>query len=484
VRWIGDGLARRKSMEPFIKDEVEYYQHQTEGIRTLARKKSFILGDDMGLGKSLQALTIFAIDIVQGRGHTALVVCPLSLKDNWLDEVEKYTGGITAMKLHGTPKKRQEQLETFRDLLGPKILVVNYQQVVSHLDFLNSLRFHVAIFDEAHTMKNPKAKLTKACLNLYSTRSMMLTGTPLLNRVNEVWALLYRIDPKRYKSYWNFTHRFCVYGGFGGHEIIGTKNEAELKHVLADIMVRRLKKDVLDLPEVQVIERKVRLLPEQRKLYDQAENEMMLELEGGDISELENALTKMLRLKQICGTTLPFTGEDHSAKLDMVVEEHTEIINDGYHVVVFTQFRDVQRALVARFEAEGVKCYSITGDTPAHLRSSVVKEWEADQPSAIICMLQVAGVGLNMVKAQHCALVDKLYVPGLNQQAIDRLHRIGASTTESIQVRDYYCVGTVESRVNQILKIKKKLGEDIIESAAETEDFRKKLIEAAMARGE
>jgi len=471
-------------MAPYIKDEVEYYKHQTEGIRKLARLKSFILGDDMGLGKSLQALTIFAIDVVQSRGDTALVVCPLSLKDNWLDEVEKYTGAIAAMKLHGTPKKRVEQLETFRDIQGPKILVVNYQQVVSHIDFLNSLRFHVAIFDEAHTMKNPKAKLTKACLNLHSTRSMMLTGTPLLNRVNELWSLLYRIDPKRFKSYWNFTHRFCVFGGFGGHEIIGTKNEAELKHVLAEVMVRRLKKDVLDLPEVQIIERKVRLLPEQRKLYDQAESEMMLELEGGDISELENALTKMLRLKQICGTTLPFTGEDHSAKLDMAVEENTELVDAGNHVVIFTQFRDVQRACVNRLKENGVTCYSITGDTPPYSRSETVKQWASDKPSALVCMLQVAGVGLNMTKAKHCTLLDKLYVPGLNQQAIDRLHRIGASTTQSIQVFDYYCIGTVESRVNQILRVKKKLGEDIIESAKDTEDFRKKLIEAAMARGE
>src|SRR6478609_5091802 len=114
VTWIGEGKSRRKSMLPWIKDETEYYEHQTEGVRKLARIQSFILGDDMGLGKSLQALTVFAIDIAQNRSgyrklpsESMLVVCPLSLKDNWLDEVDKFTGSITAMKLHGTPKKRQ-----------------------------------------------------------------------------------------------------------------------------------------------------------------------------------------------------------------------------------------------------------------------------------------------------------------------------------------------------------------------------------------
>lgn len=483
VRWIGEGSARRKSMLPWIKDEVIYYAHQTEGIRKLARMKSFILGDEMGLGKSLQALSVFAIDIELKRGDTALVVCPLSLKDNWLDEVEKYTGGIFAMKLNGTPAKRLEQIEFWKSVDQPKILVINYKQVVSHFDILNSIGFHLVIFDEAHTIKNPKAQVTKCCLKLRATRSFMLTGTPLLNRVNELWAPLNRIDPVKFKSFWNFTHRFCVYGGYGGHEIIGTKNEQELKNILAQVMVRRLKKDVLDLPSVQVIERRVRLLPEQRKLYDQVEKELMLEINGEE-SELDNALTKMLRLKQICGTTLPFTGEDKSSKLDMAVEENVELVDSGNHVVIFTQFRDVQAACAARLEDAGVKVYLLNGDVPGSDRVKVVKAWESDKPCAIVCMLQVAGVGLNMTKARHVTMLDKLYVPGLNQQAIDRLHRIGASTTQSIQVFDYYCIGTVESRVNQILKIKTQLGQDIIEGVQDSVDFRKKLIAAAMERGE
>ena len=121
--------AQRKSLEPYIKDDIQYYPHQVEGIRQLARRKSFLLADDMGLGKSLQALTVFAIDVHRGWASTCLVVAPVTLKGNWSDEIEKFTR-IQHMVLEGTPAKRNKQLLEFAELDGPKILVVNYEQVV------------------------------------------------------------------------------------------------------------------------------------------------------------------------------------------------------------------------------------------------------------------------------------------------------------------------------------------------------------------
>src|SRR5690606_9626370 len=115
--------------------------------------------------------------------------------------------------LDGTPKERREQLAEYRKATGPRILIVNYEQVVSHLTELKAIHFDTAIFDEAHYLKNPKAKRTEACLELYSRRSFLLTGTPMLNHVNELWALLHRIDPLQYPKYHRFVNRYCVYGG-------------------------------------------------------------------------------------------------------------------------------------------------------------------------------------------------------------------------------------------------------------------------------
>lgn len=470
--------AERKSMEPWVKDSTHYYPHQIEGIRLLARRTSFLLADDMGLGKSVQALTVFAIDVVRGWGDKALVVCPVTLKGNWADELEKFTG-FPFVLLEGTPKVRREQLQQFKSIEGPKVLIVNYEQVIAHEADLNRMKFDVAIFDEAHYLKNQKAKRTQACLRLNATRNFLLTGTPMLNHVNELWPLLHKIDPQEYPKYWHFVNRYAVFGGWKDKQIIGVKNEKELTERLQSVMLRRLKKDVLDLPEVQIIERRVDLLPEQRKLYDEIVNELQLTtVHDASPMDIENALTKFLRLKQICGTTLPFTGEDHSSKLNLATEDDLEIILNGNKIVVFTQFRDMQTAYVKRMEAQGVKVFQLHGDVKKPDRQPIVTEWtQYNGPAVICCMLQVAREGLNLVAARHGSFLDELFVPGLNQQAIDRLHRIGSSKSQPVQIRKYICRNTIENRVQQILRTKKKLFGEIVESDP---DWKKKLVQAIM----
>ena len=468
----------RKSLEPYIKDDVQYYDHQIDGIRYLARRRSFILADEMGLGKSLQALTVFGIDVYRGWARTMLVVCPVTLKGNWADEVEKFTR-MPAVVLDGTPKQRNAQIEEWEAIEGPKILIVNYEQVVSHQSWMDRQNFDVIAFDEAHYLKNPKAKRTKACLSVASRRSFLLTGTPMLNHINELWALLHRADPAGYPNYWTFVKRYAVFGGYQDKQIVGVKNEKELTERLQSVMLRRLKKDVLTLPDVSYIERRVDLTPEQRKLYDGVVNEMKVErVDMDEPDDVENALTKLLRLKQICGTTLPFTGEDVSSKLDLAIEDALEILDNGHRIIVFTQFRDVLSAYSNRMKKHDVPVFQLHGDVPKPDRTNIVKEWASTkQPGVIVCMLQVAGVGLNMTASRHMQFIDKLFVPGLNKQAVDRAHRIGQSDTQPVQVFEYLCRNTIENRINQILRVKSKLFGEIVETDP---DWKRKLLKAVM----
>lgn len=470
--------THRKSLEPYVKDEVQYYPHQVDGIRELANRKSFLLADDMGLGKSLQALTVFAIDVVRGWAKSCLIVAPVTLKGNWSDEIEKFTR-FPCIVLEGTPVQRRKQLLEFQGITGPKILVVNYEQVVAHQAMLDTFTFDVAIFDEAHYLKNPTAKRTKACLSVYSRRSFMLTGTPMLNHVNELWSILHRIDPQGYPKYWQFVGRYAVFGGYKDKQIVGVKNEKELTERLQNVMLRRLKKDVLDLPEVQIIERRIDLTTEQQKLYSEVINELRLpRVDQAEPDDIENALTKFLRLKQICGTTFAFTGTDHSSKLELAVADDLELLENGEKVVVFTQFRDVQECYVKRLAGSGVPVWQLNGSVPQVDRQPTVKEWGlSKEAGVIVCMLQVAGVGLNMTAARHGSFLDKLFVPGLNKQAIDRLHRIGQDKSQPVQIREYICRNTIENRVNQILQVKSKLFGEIVESDP---DWKRKLYAAIM----
>jgi SNF2 family DNA or RNA helicase len=482
-------LASRKSLEPWLFDTVQYYGHQISGVRQLAKMQNFLLADDMGLGKSLQALTVATIDVIRGWAENVIVVCPATLKGNWADEIEKFTTFpylVLGEEVHGEkikklgPADRARQIQEFGKISGPKILVCNYEQLIPHVDDLNKLGFEICIYDEAHYIKNYKSKRTKAAMKLSGTRHFLLTGTPMLNHVNELWPLLHKIDPAGYPKYWSFIQRYAVFGGYKDKQIVGVKNEKELTERLHFVMVRRMKKDVLDLPEVQIIQRRVDLLPEQRKIYDSVIEEMTIQIaDMEEASEIENALTKFLRLKQICGTTLPFTGEDKSSKLDLAVEDALEILENGNKLVVFSQFRDVQEAFCRRLDklAPQYDIWEINGDVPTHERQPTVRKWgEHPGPAALVCGLQVAGIGLNMVAARHAFFLDKLFVPGLNQQAIDRLHRIGANTTQAVQIYEYICRNTIENRVEQILSTKKKLFGSIVDDS----DFKRKLVRALL----
>jgi SNF2 family DNA or RNA helicase len=506
-------LAHRKSLEPWLFDSIEYYPHQLDGVRRMLRQQSLILADDMGLGKTLQALTVYAADVIRSTpdvpwAKNAIVVCPAGLLGNWYDEIKNFTRfpvmicGIEYDD-HGrskklTPAARRKQLESFMEIEGlqaasgwtPKIMVVNYEMLVQHVNDFNEMEFSHRIADEAHLIKNYKAKRTKAWHALRAPRTFPMTGTPMLNKVDELWSLLHSVAPMEFPKYWSFVNRYAVFGGYQDKSIIGIKNEKELRERLSRWMVRRMKSEVLNLPEVQIIRHTVDLHAEQRRIYEQIKNELQVERANLDNpEEIENALTKFLRLKQVCGTTMTFNGKDISAKLDSVVEDVMQVSNNGHRCVVFTQFRDVLEQFAQRLDEQSpsTKIWELHGDVDKADRQGVVREWSGTNASGrnavgeivefgnvIVCMLQVAGVGLNMTAARHGFFIDKLFTPGMNQQAIDRMHRIGANETQPVQIHEYMCRGTIESRVEQILKTKSNL----IGMTVNEGSFKKKLIAA------
>ncbi len=466
--------ATRKSLH-YINDEVEYFQHQIEGVRWGAKHHNILIADEMGLGKTLEALTIVAVDFEKEWASRVCVVAPATLKGNWQEELDKFTT-FTYHVLDGTPNQRRQQLESF-DENGLQFLIINPEQIVAHLEELNALKFDIEIVDEAHIFKNPKAKRTKAWHKFRVPRHILVTGSPMLNHVNELWSLLHRLDPDRFSKYWAFVSRYCVFGGFRDKQIVGVKNEAELHRILTEYMLRRRKADVLDLPEKQIISIPVDLLPEQKKLYNEINDEMMLSLPGADASpmEINNALTKFLRLKQVCGTTAAFEGyADHSSKLDLVVSRIEELIDNGDRVVVWTQFRAVLACLEARLKGQ---CYSLHGDVPIPKRTKVVRDWSTDRPLPLLAMIQVAGVGLNMTAASKALKVDKLFVPKLNEQCDDRLHRIGTDTTQPVQIYELIARHTIEQRIETILRRKTRVFGVIVDES----DFKRKLVRAMMS---
>ncbi len=467
--------VKRKSV-PKIKDEVEYYQHQADGIRQMLTMTSCLLADDMGLGKCVQALTVAACALIQNDSRI-LIVTPASLKGNWEEEIQNFGRQFSCEILDGAPTKRSKQLAAF----SKDVLIVNYEQVVSHVATLNAMRFDMTIYDEAHYLKGRKSERTKACMRLTQPRHFLLTGSPLLNQVDDLWTLLHRIAPGDFPSYWTFINRYAVYGGYQDKQIVGVKNEKELRERVAKYMIRREKKDCLDLPGKQIIQVKLDMHAEQKKLYDQAADEMVI-ANPNDLAnpyEIENGLVKLLKLKQICGTTATIPGHaDYSSKLDRAVEMCQEFIGNGHAVVVFTQFREVLACMERRLDAVNIPHASLHGGVKISDRQAVVKSWEqaklANKPQVMLGMWQVMGVGMNLTAASTIIAIDKLFVPKLNEQGYDRCDRIGQ--TNVVQIYELIMRKSIEARIEQILKRKEGIFGAIV--AVDDSNWKRKLIEA------
>lgn len=452
---------------------ITFFEHQKVGIERMWNMNSFLLADDMGLGKSLQTLAVCAIHAhltkrMRGTDTAVLVVCPPSLKRNWFNETSRFTRFAPTI-LDGAPKKRVEQIDDFIAQPGHKVLICNYEQVSKHLTHLNSVGFAIAVADEAHYVKNPQSMRTQAFQRLDIRRKFMLTGTPMQKSVEDLWVLLDQVQPGQWGTFWGFCQRFAIYGGYEGKAIVGVKNEAQLTENLNRVMIRRLSKDVLGLPEVQFIRREVDLGAEQLKLYNRAVKDMILEREDGEDGEEEisTPMVRFLRLSQICTTTATVREDrrDYSAKFDAAMVDLEDLVDAGRKVVVFTKFRDALGAYHGRIAKAhpGVPVYELHGGVPIADRQSVVDSWSA-QPGAsvILCMIQVAGVGLNMTSSSDVQFLDKDVTPANNSQAVARVHRIGQGG--HVRVYEYHARGTIEARIDAILASKSKTADQVVEN--------------------
>lgn len=473
-------MAERKSLEPWLKDEIIFRGYQVDGVRFMMRRPHALQCDEMGLGKSLQAIANFAGDVKMGWGETLIVVAPVTLKANWANEFRKFTTipyivlgedvAPSGKRRKLTQSERDVQIVEFAAVLkGPRALIVNYEQVVMHLDILNAVGFHMAVFDEAHYLGNHESQRTVACLALKAKRKIPMTGTPVTKNVNNLWALLKMTHPGT-PGYFTFMNRHAVYGGFHKKEIVGLKRKEELHEVLGGLMIRRLQKDVLDLKEPNIIQRYVELTSEQRKLYDEVEREMQMTVDPNeDPEEYDNHLFKNLRLRQVCGTTFDFTGEDHSNKLSMAVNDTLELIENGHRLVVFSQFRGMIDRYLARLNAAdpSIPTWQLHGDIDPADRFDIVDKWGAsEKPGVVVCAIQVTAFGLNMVAGRHGMFLDKTVIPAVNRQAIARLNRLGQDETQSVTIIEYITEATVEERVEEICSLKDDRAEELIEEAA------------------
>ena len=431
------------------------------------------LADDMGLGKTAQVLALLVAErssrtadasAADAAGPT-LVVCPMSVVENWRREAERFAPGLAVHVHHGGDRLGAEDLATAA--AGADLVITTYGLVARDIEALSTIDWGRLVLDEAQNIKNSAARQAQAVRRIGAPRRIALTGTPVENRLAELWSIMEVLNPGLLGSANAFRQRFAVpIERYGDDEAAG-----RLRRATAPFILRRLKSDraiIADLPEKLEMTVYCSLTREQATLSQAVVDEMLERIASSEGIERRGLiLATMLRLKQVCnhpaqmladGSALP----GRSGKLQRVEEILEEVLAEGDRALVFTQFAAFGALLRTHLRDRfGREVLYLHGGTRKADRDAMVARFQGDGgPPILILSLKAGGTGLNLTAANHVIHVDRWWNPAVEDQATDRAYRIGQR--RNVQVRKLVCAGTLEERIAALLESKRALAERVV----------------------
>lgn len=442
-------------MRPYQKEGFDFLTHLT------ALKLGGILADDMGLGKTLQTLSWLAwLRQIRGaKSKPALVICPASVLHNWRREANKFTPDLKVLVLESGSERHNLR----KQIPEHDLIVTNYSLLRRDLTALQKFEFQAIILDEAQYIKNPTAQVTQSVKQLKATQRLALTGTPLENRLLDLWSISDFVQPSYLGSQADFTE---TYEPKGENPELGQKvARKRLSAKLRPIMLRCLKKQVAkDLPDRIEERRDCPLGEDQRKLYlaelrRSREQIMQTVSQHGLGKSKMHVLAALTRLRQICCHPSLVGNDTSSGKTDTLFELLEPLLAEGQKVLVFSQFVQMLRLLEAECKQRSMPTYILTGETKQ--RQEVVNAFQNDpNPSVFLLSLRAAGTGLNLTTASYVVLYDPWWNPAVEAQAIDRSHRIGQ--TRTVNAYKLITPGTVEEKIFDLQQRKAQTIADVL----------------------
>ena len=420
-----------------------------------------VLADDMGLGKTIQALALLLREKEKGEQVRALVVCPASLQLNWLSEAQRFAPGLSARALTGGADERLEAIGAAET----ELLITSYDQLRRDVKAYENIELSHVLLDEAQNIKNASSQAARAVKTLRARHRFAMTGTPIENRLSELWSIFDFLMPGYLLTYKKFKERFEA-------PVVREADERareNLHRMVAPFILRRMKKDVLsDLPEKIETDMSSEMTPEQRRLYAAYCAQLLRESEGGllDGGDRIRMLAGLTRLRQLCcDPRLCLEGyKGGSGKLEQLLEIVQEALGAGHRLLVFSQFTSMLALIGEALASEGVAYLMLTGETEKDERMELVSQFNADSAASgadvFLISLKAGGTGLNLTGADVVIHYDPWWNVSAQNQATDRAYRIGQ--TKNVQVIRLIAAGTVEERILHIQESKKALSDGVL----------------------
>lgn len=439
--------------------------YQTEGIHWLERLRYMhlngILADDMGLGKTLQAIVAITQQKLENPDSISIVICPTSLVYNWKEEFGKFNPNLRVLPVDGTPTQRKKLLS---DIKSYDLIITSYSLLQKDIDFYKSIPFSYAILDEAQHIKNRGTRNAKSVKMIQGAHRLILTGTPIENSLDELWSLFDFLMPGLLSTYDRFIEKYIRNPNQGPN-----KNLEVLRNKVSPFILRRMKKDVLaDLPPVSHILYHCHLSETQQELYQsyaasaREELSQLVKKEGFDKVQI-HILATLTRLKQICchpaifAKDVPEPGD--SAKYEMLMELLQTLIAGKHKTVIFSQYTRMLNIIRNDLQQQRIKFEYLDGTSKNRL--GIVKKFNEDEEiSVFLVSLKAGGSGLNLVGADTVIHYDVWWNPAVENQATDRVHRIGQKN--SVSSYKLITLNTIEEKILELQNRKSGLVKQVV----------------------
>ncbi len=475
--WIGDLFNTAESSEaiqhlaPPEGFHGELRPYQLRGLDWLAFLSRIGIGgclaDDMGLGKTIQLIALWLHERKDGLspGPTLLVV-PMSLVGNWEREIQRFAPTLKSMIHHGTERLSGQEFMT--QVKEHDVVISTYGLTHRDFDHLSAVAWHRVALDEAQNIKNPAAKQAKAIRSLNTIHRVALTGTPVENRLTELWSILEFLNPDYLGRAAEFRRRFAV----PIERYHDTDRAHRLRQLIRPFVLRRLKNDPsieVDLPAKMEMKVFCNLTAEQAALYQSLVDDMLGQIDRtGGMQRRGLILATLIKLKQVCNHPAHFLAEEsapahRSGKCDRLTEMLEEVVAEGDQALIFTQFRRMgdllQKLLKETLHRETLFLH---GGSTRKQRDAMIDRFQSADGEAplLVLSLKAGGYGLNLTAASHVFHFDRWWNPAVEDQATDRAHRIGQD--KRVQVHKFVSVGTLEERIDALLERKRSLAETVV----------------------
>ncbi len=437
---------------------------QRTGFRWLKTLDSYglsgILADEMGLGKTLQIISLFLSEKEEGDSGCSLIVCPASLVYNWESEFAKFAPALSVCVVSGTPEERENIVAEHEKY---DVLITSYDLLKRDTELYSDISFRFEVIDEAQYIKNNFTQSAKAVKSITARSRFALTGTPIENRLSELWSIFDFLMPGFLYEYQSFRNEFEI-------PIVKDKDETvllRLRRMIAPFILRRLKADVLqELPEK--LENVVisRMDAEQEKLYTAHAAQLRDNLKNSSEKTLGKdavrILAELTRLRQICCDPSLFyeNYSGGSAKMETCMDIVRESVENGHKVLIFSQFTSMLEIFEKRLRSEKIDFFTLTGATSKEKRMSLVNSFREGNTPVFLISLKAGGTGLNLTAADVVIHYDPWWNTAAQEQATDRAHRIGQKHV--VTVYKFIAKGTIEENILKLQESKKNLAESII----------------------